>query len=170
MAAIAAMAASAPPAALTTRQQFPRTCKSAGAVTRPRWKLFIFQFYFNFLFGARACACAAANALKKKHKKTQIFATFFFDPTFFSAGNRQTANKITSTIPNDRNVDQKQFSRYFDQNWCRKSKMLDPQSTEWIRIYKENHDSVCFFLSMYSLYRIRSWLHKSRISNTRLVW
>ena len=30
---------------------------------------------------------------KKKHTKTQIFATFFFNPTLFSAGNRQTAKK-----------------------------------------------------------------------------
>ena len=30
---------------------------------------------------------------QKKHKQTQIFATFFFDPTLFSAGNRQTASK-----------------------------------------------------------------------------
>ena len=30
---------------------------------------------------------------QKKHKKTQIFATFFFDPTLFSAGKRQTAKK-----------------------------------------------------------------------------
>ena len=46
---------------------------------------------------------------QKKHKKTRIFATFFFDPTLFSAGNRQTAKKITSAIPNDQNVDQKNF-------------------------------------------------------------
>ena len=30
---------------------------------------------------------------QKKHTQTQIFATFFFDPTLFSAGNRQTAKK-----------------------------------------------------------------------------
>ena len=44
---------------------------------------------------------------QKKHKKTQIFATFFFYPTLFLAGNRQTAKKITSTIQNDQNVGQK---------------------------------------------------------------
>ena len=46
---------------------------------------------------------------KKKHTKTQIFATFFFDPTLFSAENRQTAKKITLAIPNDQNVGQKIF-------------------------------------------------------------
>ena len=46
---------------------------------------------------------------QKKHKKTQIFATIFFDPTLFSAGNRKTAKKITSAIPNDQIVDQKIF-------------------------------------------------------------
>ena len=46
---------------------------------------------------------------QKKHKKRQIFPTFFFDPTLFSAGNRQTAEKITSAIPNDQNVGQKNF-------------------------------------------------------------
>ena len=38
---------------------------------------------------------------QNKHKKRRIFATFFFDPTLFSVRNRQTANKITSAIPND---------------------------------------------------------------------
>ena len=46
---------------------------------------------------------------QKKQKKRRIFATFFFDPPFFSAGNRQTSKKITSAIPNDQNVDQKNF-------------------------------------------------------------
>ena len=46
---------------------------------------------------------------QKKHTKTKIFATFFFDPTLFSAENRQTAKKITLAIPNDQNVSQKIF-------------------------------------------------------------
>ena len=39
---------------------------------------------------------------RKKTKKKENFHHFFFDPTPFSAGNRQTAKKkITPAIPND---------------------------------------------------------------------
>ena len=47
---------------------------------------------------------------QKKHKKRQVFPTFFFDPTLFSSGNRQTAEKITSAIPNDQNVVRGEFA------------------------------------------------------------
>ena len=46
---------------------------------------------------------------KKNTQKGEFSLLFFFDPTLFSAGNRQTAKKITSAIPNDQNVDQKNF-------------------------------------------------------------
>jgi hypothetical protein len=45
----------------------------------------------------------------KTHTKTRIFATLFFDPTIFLAGNRQTAKTITSAIPNNQNIGQKHF-------------------------------------------------------------
>ena len=38
---------------------------------------------------------------QKTHKKREFFASFFFDPTLFSAENKQTTKKITSAIPND---------------------------------------------------------------------
>ena len=46
---------------------------------------------------------------KKNTKKKANFRYFFFDPTLFSSGNRQTYEKITSAIPNDQNVGQKHF-------------------------------------------------------------
>ena len=45
---------------------------------------------------------------KKKTKKGE-FPLLVFYPTLFSAGNKQTAEKITSAIPNDQNVGQKHF-------------------------------------------------------------
>ena len=45
----------------------------------------------------------------KKHKKTQFFGTFFFDPTLFSAGKQTNSKKITSVIRNAQNIDQKNF-------------------------------------------------------------
>ena len=67
---------------------------------------------------------------KKTHKNAN-FCYFFFDPTLFSAGNSQTAKKITWVIPNDQNIYQKNFDDIGTNIDETKSKIWTPLRPLW---------------------------------------
>ena len=63
---------------------------------------------------------------KKKHKKMRIFATFFFDPTLFSARNRQTAKKKSHRPSQMTKMLAKKFLVILEQKLTKKIHNLEP--------------------------------------------